>query len=422
MGGTLQRFAVRLLLLLAKSFIYLSTAARRALPPTLAAALRRSGVTSLSLLVRLATPLYRRYRRLRRSLASVYERGHSWLLRSLSHRYAVHAAVVALAVLTATGNVTRSATTDTVAFQRSLVSQLVESDEEFGPALPFDLTAGPAGASETPLELQPFLSYAGAAIVQPYLPTTGVSVALRQNIEEYEVQEGDTLAGIATRYRLQLNTVLQANNLSSRSVIRPGQKLAILPIDGLVHTVKRGDQVSALAKRYRVTSEAIVSFNRLPDERALLPGLRLIIPGGRPEPVAAPPRRTVEVPTAPPRDTGTRLLWPTNSRRITQYFTWRHSGVDIGAPLGSPIYAAEAGVVVEARWNGGYGRMVLLRHDSGLLTRYGHATKLLVSAGERVTRGQTIALVGSTGRSTGPHLHFEVVSGGRRVNPFSYTR
>lgn len=423
MDGTLKRAAVRLLLLVAKSFIYLYTALRQALPSALKVWLKRIVAVGLYALVTIATPLYRRYRRVRRAIAAVYATGHTYLLRSLSHRYVVHIAIISIAALTTISNVSLGATDESNGFRQSLISQLVETDEEFGPPLPLELPNAKPDEKETPLELQPFLSYAGAAVVQPYLPITGISVALRQNIESYEVQEGDTLAGIAARYRLQLATILQSNNLSSRSIIRPGQKLTVLPIDGLLHAVKKGDKISAIAKRYRVTSEAIIAFNRLPDESSILPGQILVIPGGRPEPIAAPPRRyTGEIPTTPPRDSGTRLLWPSTSRRITQYFTWRHSGLDIGAPLGTPIYAAETGVVLEARWNGGYGRMVLVRHDSGLVTRYGHASRILVSPGEHVTRGQTIALIGSTGRSTGPHLHFEVVSGGRRTNPLSYTR
>lgn len=124
------------------------------------------------------------------------------------------------------------------------------------------------------------------------------------------------------------------------------------------------------------------------------------------------------------------MIWPTAARRITQYFGHyrggsRHTGVDIAGPIGTAIYAADDGVVALSGWNsGGYGNMVLIDHGGGIYTRYGHASKLLVRAGDAVKRGDVIALIGSTGHSTGPHLHFEVMTGNphNRKNPLEYVR
>jgi len=119
-----------------------------------------------------------------------------------------------------------------------------------------------------------------------------------------------------------------------------------------------------------------------------------------------------------------KMVWPTVGHRITQYFSWRHNGVDIGNKVGTPLYAADDGVVVTSTggWNGGYGNTIVIDHGGGVKTRYGHASKLLVKAGESVERGQLIALMGSTGRSTGSHLHFEVIIKGSRYNPLNYIK
>jgi LysM repeat protein len=430
MGRKLKKLGVTLLLLIAKSFVYLRSLLQGVRIPFLGRLLQTIGGPLLYAALWLLTPLYRQYRFLKRALNQVYVAGHSRLLKSLSHRYALHGFLLLIAAVTVISNLSAKQAGAENFGTGSLVSSLVETDEELlleEPALPVDFGASPTKAPSTEKKeeslARTFLSYTGETIFQPYLPTTEDSVAPRQSIEEYIVQAGDTPAAIAVKFRLQLNTLLLANNLSARSIIRPGQKLIILPVDGLLHTVKKGDNIGSIAKRYQVTPEAVLSFNRLPNAKSVLPGQTLVIPGGKPVPVAPPRRALANVPpNAPTINTGTKLLWPGGGRRITQYFTWRHSGIDIGLPKGSPVYAAEDGVVLESRWGGGYGNMVLIRHDNGLVTRYGHNSRNLVVPGQRVTRGQTIALVGSTGRSTGPHIHFEVITGGRRVNPLTYTR
>lgn len=430
MREKLKQFGVRALLLAAKSFVYLKNKIAQIRIPFAKRVLQVIGGPLLYALLWTLSPLYRQYRRGKRILIQFLETEHSRFLKSFSHRYALHLFLLAIAVVTVISNLTAKQAGAENFGAGSLVATLVQTDEDFlfnEPALPPELTnqqGTPATDKTNEALARTFLSYSGETVFQPYLPTTEESVAPRQSIEEYIVQTGDMPAGIAVKFRLQLTTLLLANNLSSRSIIRPGQKLVILPVDGLLHTVKKGDTVASIAKRYQVTPETVLSFNRLPNAKSVLFGQMLIIPGGKPVPVAPPQRRALaNVPlSAPIINTGTKLLWPGSARRITQYFTWRHSGVDIGLPFGTPIYAAEDGTVIEARWGGGYGNMLLVRHDNGLVTRYGHASKLLVSRGERVKRGQTIGLVGSTGRSTGPHIHFEVISGGRRVNPLSYTR
>ena len=128
--------------------------------------------------------------------------------------------------------------------------------------------------------------------------------------------------------------------------------------------------------------------------------------------------------TSAPKVSGNKMAWPTNGHTITQYFSWRHPGVDIANHIGTPVYAADSGVVLIAQggYNGGYGNTIVIDHGGGKKTRYGHASRLLVKPGQVVEKGEEIMLMGSTGRSTGPHLHFEVIINGAKYNPLSYVR
>lgn len=274
------------------------------------------------------------------------------------------------------------------------------------------------------IENQLGLSGSGAAILKPHLVTSAPSTAARTKIEYYEVQIGDTISSIAERFGLNITTLLWENRLSSYSVIRPGQKLTVLPTNGVTYRIGRGDTIGSIAKKYAVSTENILAFNNL-SSNSLTIGQTIIIPGGRPPAApAATIARSTSVPiTAPAVSSNTRLLWPTAAKRITQYYTWRHGGIDIAGPTGTAIYAAEDGIVEVAGWNsGGYGNYIIIDHGGGLKTLYGHASKLHVAAGDRVARGEQIANVGSTGRSTGPHLHFEVRIRGVRTNALNYIR
>jgi LysM repeat protein len=300
--------------------------------------------------------------------------------------------------------------------------ELIVSESDLGLIPENSLTDAPAEsdqAAQAPLGL----SGSGAAILKPHLVTSAPSAAARTAIEYYEVEEGDTLSSIADRFGLSINTLLWENRLTARSIIRPGQKLTILPTDGITYRIGRGDTVAKIAARYKVSPESILTYNKIASS-ALTVGQTIVIPGGRP--LAAPvpvPRTTALTTITSPIPSSTRLLWPTAAKRITQYYTWRHGGIDIAGPIGTPIYAAEEGIVEVAGWNnGGYGYYIIIDHGGGLKTLYGHASKLLVAAGDRIARGEHIANVGSTGHSTGPHLHFEVRVRGRRTNPLNYIR
>jgi len=274
------------------------------------------------------------------------------------------------------------------------------------------------------------------------------SQAPRTKTEYYTVRENDTISTIAANFGVNVGTILWNNNLQEKQYIRPGDVLKIPPVSGILATIKKGDTVNKLAKYYSADVDEIYSSNNITPDETLVLGTELLIPNGKPPQIvqtrtqiASITKSGANAPAAsagaiassanvkrpPDADTKTaaktKLLWPTPGRVITQYFGWKHIGLDIDGDYTSALYAAEDGIVEVSGWsNAGYGLMVLIDHGGGTKTRYGHASKLFVKAGDRVKRGQVIAMMGTTGRSTGTHLHFEVIINGTRVNPLGYIR
>jgi LysM repeat protein len=289
------------------------------------------------------------------------------------------------------------------------------------------------------------ISVGGTAVTKPtILPGNELPVSIssdtpqatgRTEVTTYTVESGDTIGDIAEKYNISVVTILWANNLTARSYIRPGDTLKILPTTGVLHTVKRGDTVSSLSKKYDAESEKIIAFNKLQkDGSDIIIGENLIIPGGekpapkytytKPSSIATPLRNVAAPPPSVSSPAGSGYLWPTSVHTITQYYGWRHAGLDIAGPVGSPLYASRGGAVIKSQcgYNGGYGCYVILDHGNGVTTLYGHASQLYVNVGEVVSQGQTIAAMGSTGRSTGSHIHFEIRVSGRHANPLQYIR
>lgn len=252
----------------------------------------------------------------------------------------------------------------------------------------------------------------------------------RQEIIDYTVQAGDVLGTIATKFGLDINSILWANNLSYYSIIRPGDTLKILPISGVLHTVKSGENLSFIAKTYNADMDKILAFNNLKDVNALKKGQELIIPDGIKKVTA----KATVAKTSPYSlktilpiskdiyNTLSNFIWPATANRITQYYHLGHHAIDIGGKTGAPIYAIEKGQATLSGWSSGYGNNIIIDHGGGQKSRYAHFSKLYVKKGAFVEKGQQIGEMGSTGNSTGPHLHIEININGVNVNPLQYLK
>ena len=245
-------------------------------------------------------------------------------------------------------------------------------------------------------------------------------------ISVYVVRTGDTLSVIADMFGVSVNTIIWANNLKGVKDVHPGDTLIILPVTGIERKVVNGDTLKSLAKKYDADANEIAQYNGLDINEPLEVGSTILIPGGEiiaPAPVKRPARSTSgSLVTGSGNYLPGYFTNPVPNGIITQRL---HDGrgVDIGAARGTPIYAAADGTVIIARsnggWNGGYGNYVVITHPNGTQTLYAHMKSAIVSPGQSVSKGQTIGYVGSTGRSTGPHLHIEVRGA---ANPFASCR
>lgn len=407
---------------------------------------------------------YKIYHFIKRKLHISYTPLKYWIFAPLSNKAIVHIMFIAFTGAVIASNVfaleTRFDETS-LSLKQNILYQLT-SDQDFelieekGAARPQEFVQSYFSAEESAMfadkqsavekiyETQPKFIVREDAIQKPQITSTTTNLKLRNKVEDYTVASGDTLSGIAQKFGINMTTLLWANNLTVRSYIKPGDDLKILPVDGLTHKITRGDSLSRIAKKYNSNVDSIVLQNNLVDAQDIRIGQELIIPGGeKPAPVRTvksrytPTTKSTSVikstssgysaakPTiakAPAQNT--RFVWPTAWRVITQYYSWRHTALDIDGHYHTPIYASEAGTVIVAQggWNGGYGLYIIIDHGGGLTSLYAHASKIFVKKGDRVERGEVIAMVGTTGRSTGTHLHYEVRENGRRVNPLRYTK
>lgn len=229
-------------------------------------------------------------------------------------------------------------------------------------------------------------------------------------ISQYIVREDDSLSAIASMFGVSVNTILWANEIKNSNTIKPGDTLVILPVSGVRHVVKAGDSLKVIATKYHGDIDDIVAYNRLSDTTNLVPGTTVVVPGGEVVPPPAPKKKVAGKSAAPAAGGGKYFTHPLPGARRTQGIHG-YNGVDLGASVGTPIRAAAAGTVILSRsggWNGGYGNYVVIKHANGSQTLYAHNSSNAVSVGETVSQGEVIGYVGSTGRSTGAHLHFEV--------------
>lgn len=262
--------------------------------------------------------------------------------------------------------------------------------------------------------------------------------------EKYKIQEGDTLWSIARQNDMYVDDILKANNLHEDDTLDLGQEIILVKSKPYINVVAQieGNNTEVIPYQTKIITDSnsassikiknqgangkkevayvLKKLNGNVEKKEVIS--EKIIEQAK-DKVMVKGTRVIKVASRSGSVMGSgALAWPV-SGYISQYFAvGGHTGIDIAGSIGSPIMAAADGTVTFAGWNGGYGNSIVINHGNGLSTRYAHCSKLMVSAGQSVSRGQTIALRGSTGNSTGPHLHFEVLSGGRFVNPLYYLR
>ncbi len=227
------------------------------------------------------------------------------------------------------------------------------------------------------------------------------------SISVYVVRQGDTLSQIAKMFGVSVNTVVWANNIKN-GIIRPGETLVILPISGVRHMVKKGDTLASIAKQYKADAREVALFNNLSTNATLAVGDEVIIPDGELAQVSLSIPSRVRGAGGP--EYQGYYLRPILGGRKTQGLHG-FNGVDLANYFGAPIFASAEGEVIVARydgWNGGYGKYIVVAHPNGTQTLYSHLSQVLTYIGKQVTRGEIIGNIGSTGNSTGPHLHFEI--------------
>lgn len=237
-------------------------------------------------------------------------------------------------------------------------------------------------------------------------------------ITEYTVQPGDLISFIASDFGVSINSILWANNIKDADTLKPGQILRIPPVTGVIYKVQNGDNLEFISKKYSAKAARIMAFNDLKENETLEAGDELIIPDGTvPKPaLVAVAKRSSSIATVSISRSFSHLpdldgyfFLPTHG------FNWgrihSRNGVDVANSCGTAVYASADGKAVTVDgtgWNGGFGKYIKLTHPNGTETLYGHLSKINISAGEFAARGQLIGLMGTTGRSTGCHLHFEV--------------
>lgn len=293
----------------------------------------------------------------------------------------------------------------------------------------------------------------GQALPPAVSPIKTAETAARSGLKPvyttHFVQPGENPWTIAVSHGLPTASLLASNGLPGDAVLQPGQELLVPSQEGLLYTVADGDTLDAIGKRFKIPPKAVAEANPGLEPDILIPGQRLLLPGAQvldpTEPAQGPVRiasavQTADTPNSRPAPVSrgsTRVdptpfpFWPVNGEVTTPY-GWRihpiygtrsfHRGIDIAAPQGTPIRAVRPGKVVWAGWMGGYGYTVEIQHRDGMVTRYSHASKLLVAKEDIVPTGKVVALVGSTGVSTGPHLDFGVLVEGTAVNPMDWLR
>lgn len=272
---------------------------------------------------------------------------------------------------------------------------------------------------DAPININPLAGVGGGdiTIVQnsALLPVSGPVGSLadvenesknRDQISIYVVRKGDSLSDIAKMFGVSVNTIVWANDLRRNDFIKTGQVLLILPISGVQYEVQKGDTLASIAKKFKGDADEIAQFNDLDGSGSLVAGQTVIIPDGEAYPVYSGP---IARGGGGPVYDG-YYMRPITGGRKTQGLHG-YNGVDLASYCGAPVFASASGDVIVSRtygWNGGYGLYAVVSHPNGTQTLYSHLSKIIVERGWHVVQGQVIGYIGSTGNSTGCHVHFEV--------------
>lgn len=251
---------------------------------------------------------------------------------------------------------------------------------------------------------------------------TQVSEKPRSEDIVYQIQEGDTLGSIADKFGVSQSTIKWANpSVRQWKTLKINDSVTVPPVTGVVHTVKSGETIYSIAKKYDADAQSIVDFpfNAFTNDEtfALAVGQRIVVPDG-----TMPAEVQMVTPIARTPDAGSVSAtgvwgWPA-AGKITQPFRTWHKGTDIANHDGGPILAADSGTVIITGWDPtGYGNKVMINHGNGYITLYGHMSRIDVVAGQSVKRGDRLGMMGSTGRSTGTHLHFEIRTAKGNIDP-----
>lgn len=233
-------------------------------------------------------------------------------------------------------------------------------------------------------------------------------------ISEHRISRGETIQKIAKKYGVSVDTIRGTNNLTADSVLKDGMVLKIPNKDGILLKMQKGGELVSIARRYKVSLKKIIEENEIKN----------------PDFVAA--NTVLFIPDAKPLNIFSGFLWPGGSRFITCGYGWRrnpydprstefHPGLDIRSNF-QGVRASKYGKITYTGWLGGYGKAVIIAHPGGWKTLYAHLSRIMVRAGQYVKQGQFVGSSGNTGRSTGAHLHFEILKDGRNINPYIYFR
>ncbi|MHB8756950.1 MAG: peptidoglycan DD-metalloendopeptidase family protein [Bacillota bacterium] len=294
----------------------------------------------------------------------------------------------------------------------------------------FEHTVAAAPYADSVGNPAPAAFHPSAASTATAPPTTGHPIVVT-----YTIQSGDTIWDLAAKFGTTVGSITGSNGLSASGRIGPGQTIKIPTAPGLAVTVKSGQTLWGLAQQYGLKSDDIAKANGLDLETPLTVGSLLFLPGAKAvaAPITVASRGTSRGGTtasssgsgsssdSSPSASG--FIWPVHGP-VTSPFGRRngsmHTGMDIAVPTGTPVHAAKAGTVIEAGWVSGYGYTVMIDHGDGVTTLYGHNSRLLVKKGQEVAQGYVIAYSGSTGHSTGPHVHFEIRIHDEPINPWTH--